>query len=98
MKRYDIINLISEKVREHGVFDPPSETSRQVFCEVRSVGRNEFYQANAVGITVSVVFVLTVDADYQNEKSIVYHGDRYRVVRTYVSDDGIELTCEVWNG
>lgn len=98
MRRYDVLQLVSESVREHGVFDNPSETTRQVFCEVQSVGRSEFYQASAIGITVSIVFVLTVDADYQNEKEVIYKGQRYRVIRTYVSDDGIELTCEVWNG
>lgn len=97
MKRYDVIKLISEASRERGVFDTPTETDRTVFCEVRSVGRDEFYRANAVGINVSIVFVLSLDAEYENEKFADYKGTRYRVVRTYVSDDGIELTCEVWN-
>lgn len=98
MKRYDVIDLISEQDRERGVFDTPTEDTRTVFCEVKSVGRNEFYQANAVGITVSIVFVLSLDCEYENEKFVEYHEQRYRVVRTYISDDGIELTCEVWNG
>lgn len=98
MKRYDVITLITEASTVHGVFDEPTETTRDVFCEVRSVGRNEVYQAMAVGINVSIVFVLTLAEDYQNEKELIYNNVRYRIVRTYVSDDGIELTCEVLNG
>lgn len=98
MKRYDVVTLITESNTVHGVFDEPTETTREVFCEVRSVGRNEVYQAMAVGINVSIVFVLSIAEDYQNEKELIYKNVRYRVIRTYVSDDGIELTCEVFNG
>lgn len=95
MKRYDVISLITESDTAHGVFDTVTETTRDVFCEVRSVGRNEVYQALAVGIKATIVFVLTVAYDYQNEKELIYNDTRYRIIRTYVSDDGIELTCEV---
>lgn len=98
MKRYDVVELIEEDKTVHGVFDTPKETVRTTFCEVRSASRNEAYQAMAIGKNVTVVFVLTVEADYANEKELYYHGTRYRVVRTYVSDDGIELSCEVNNG
>ena len=97
MKRYDVVTLITEADTVHGVFEAPTETTRDVFCEVRSVGRNEVYQALAVGINVSIVFVLAIAEDYQNEKELIYNNVRYRIVRTYVSDDGIELTCEVLN-
>lgn len=98
MKRYDVIELIEENDSVHGAFEPARETVRTTFCEVRSATRNEAYQAMAIGMNVSVVFVLTVEADYANEKELYYNGTRYRVVRTYVSDDGIELSCEVHNG
>ena len=98
MKRYDVIELIEEDDSVHGAFDQAIETVRTTFCEVRSATRSEAYQAMAIGMNVSVVFVLTVEADYANEKELYYHGTRYRVVRTYVSDDGIELSCEVQNG
>ena len=98
MKRYSVVELIQEDDSVHGVFDPATETVRPTFCEVRSVGRSEVYSAMAIGFNVSVVFVLALDAEYNGEKSLNYEGKRYKVVRTYVSDDGIELTCEVSNG
>lgn len=98
MKRYDVAELIAETPKVHGVFEPPIESTREVFCEVRSVSRSEVYQGMAVGVTPTVIFVLSIDEDYQNEKELIYHGERYRVIRTYIADDGIELTCEVTHG
>jgi len=98
MKRYDEIQLILETPSVHGVFEEPIEETRTVLCEVRSVTRNEVYQAMAVGVNASIVFVLSLAEDYNDEKECLYKGKRYRVIRTYVADDGIELTCEVLNG
>lgn len=95
MKRYDVIELISEAPAVHGVFEQPVQETRQVFCEVRSVSRSEWYSAQAQNIQADIVFVLTVDADYDNEKELLFHEKKYRVIRTYMSDDGIELTCEL---
>lgn len=94
MKRYDVVELITEAPTVHGVFEDPVQTTRQVYVEVRSVSRSEWYSANAQNINATIVFVLTVEADYQGEKELYYHDLKYRVIRTYVSDDGIELTCE----
>lgn len=94
MKRYDVLELIEEAPSVHGVFEEPVQNTRQVFCEVRSVSRSEWYSAQAQNIQADIVFALTVEADYQGEKELYYHDLKYRVIRTYVSDDGIELTCE----
>lgn len=98
MKRYDVCQLISESPTAHGVFDTATETATTVFCEIKSATRNEAYQSMAVGANASVVFVLSVDADYNNQKEVSYNNTRYRVIRTYLADDGIELVCEVKNG
>lgn len=95
MKRYDVVELISEAPAVHGVFEQPVQETRQVFVEVRSVSRSEWYSAQAQNIQADIVFVLTVDADYENEKELLFHEKKYRVIRTYMSDDGIELTCEL---
>lgn len=94
MKRYDVVDFIEETPTVHGVFEESVQTTRRAFVEVRSVSRSEWYSANAQNINATVVFVLTVEADYQQEKELYYHDQKYRVVRTYVTDDGIELTCE----
>ena len=98
MKRYDVIDLVRENQTVHGVYETPEESLHRVFCEVRSVTRSEVYQALAVGVNASIVFVLSLAEDYNGEKECVYKNVRYRIIRTYMSDDGIELTCEVQNG
>lgn len=90
----DVINLISETPGAHGVFDTPVETPRQVYCSVSSVGRSEAYKAMANGLHPEFVFLLSEYTDYQGEKIVEYHGTRYRVIRTYRQNQGIELTVE----
>lgn len=86
--------LQSDEVDDYG--DPVTkETSRQVFCEIRSVGQKEFYQAHTKGLKPEIVFVLSDYLDYENEMLAVYNGQRYRVLRTYRvnGSNKIELVC-----
>lgn len=94
MIKYGILTLIGESPAAHGIFDAPSEIRRTVFCEVSSVGRNEFYQAMKNDLKPSFVFVLADEAEYKGEKICEYEGTRYRIIRTYVDRQRIELTVE----
>ena len=90
----DVLNLIAENPAAHGVFDSVSETSRRVFCTVRSVGMSEAYTAFSNGLSPEFVFILSDYSDYNGEKICEYQGTRYRIVRTYRNNQGIELTVE----
>lgn len=90
----DVLTLIAEDPKAHGVTDKPKETERTVFCTVRSVGMNEAYQALANGLQPQFVFVLSDFDDYDGEKICEYNGKRYRIVRTYRRNQAIELTVE----
>lgn len=94
MIRNDVIELIGEDPSAHGIFDNPTETARRVFCEVRSVGMSEFYRAREQDLHPDFVFVLSDYAEYKGEKICAYHGKRYRIIRTYVDRQRIELTVE----
>lgn len=95
MMRADVIDLITETESAHGVHDTVTETARTVYCTVRSVTRSEFYNALNAGVQPEYVFVLSLSDEYQGERVVRYHGQKYRIVRTYVTeDDGIEITCE----
>ena len=95
MLRADVIDLITEAASEHGVHDAVTETARTVYCTVRSVTRSEFYNALNAGVQPEYVFVLALAEDYQGERIVRYHGQKFRVIRTYMTeDDGIEITCE----
>ena len=94
MTRQDVLYLIKETPGAHGIFDDPTENQRKVYCTVRSVGYNEFYRAKENGITPVFVFTLADVAEYKQEKICKYNGVRYRIVRTYVDRQRIELTVE----
>ena len=95
MMRADVIDLITEQASAHGVHDAVTETARTVYCTVQSVSRSEYYNALNQGIQPEYVFKLALAEDYEGERVVRYKGLKYRVVRTYMTeDDGIEITCE----
>ena len=95
MIRADVIQLIKENRTGHGVHEAVTETTRTVMCEVQSVRRSEYYNALNAGFQPEYVFKLTLAEDYQDERLVMYHGQKFRVVRTYRTDDeGIEITVE----
>lgn len=95
MVRADVCILISENPKAHGIFDDPEETGRKVYCTVRSVGQTEVYQAQGVGLSPELKLILQHDFEYRGEKLLVFHDERYRILRTYVTEaDGIELTVQ----
>lgn len=95
MLRADVIDLITEHRSGHGVHEAVTETARTVYCTVQSVTRSEYYTALNAGIMPEFVFRLSLAEDYQGERVVRYRGQRFRVVRTYVTeDDGIEITAE----
>lgn len=90
----EVLTLIAEDPKTHGVTNKPKETGRTVYVTVRSVGMNEAYQALANGLQPQFVFILSDYSDYENEKICEYNGTRYRILRTYRRNQGIELTVE----
>ena len=95
MTRADVIDLIKQTRSAHGVHEAATETARTVMCEVRSATRSEYYTALNAGHMPEYVFYLAVSGDYEGERLVDYKGLRYRVIRTYLTDeDGIEITVE----
>lgn len=95
MIRADVMDLITETASAHGVHQSVTETARTVFCTVQSVSRSEFYTAANAGMRPEWVFRLEAADDYQDERVVRFRGQRLRVVRTYLTEDGgIEITCE----
>lgn len=83
MDRSNIINLIKETHTRDAIGQyVPAETSRQVFCDVRSITRDEWFNAGREGLKPSLMFIL-FEPDYQGEKIVEFDGKRYGVYRTY---------------
>ena len=98
MMRADVITLVSEDPSSHGVYETYTPTNTEVFAEVRSVGMRESYEALSIGLHPEIVFRLSVADDYDDQRQVIWNNVTYKVIRTYVSGDGIELTCERMTG
>lgn len=88
-----VLTLIKQTrgVDEYG--DPViSQSARDVFAELYSVGQQEFYQAHAVGLKPELKFLLPDYLDYEGEMLAEYEGTRYHVLRTYRKGQQLELT------
>ena len=85
------------------------EYKKEIFASVKSVARNEFYTAYAVGLRVKFVFVIhswefsVADYPVTTEQvtttykptHIRYNGGLYEIVRTYETDRGqLEITVK----
>ena len=70
------------------------ETKREVFCGFRSIGMKEFYSANSTDYRPELKLVLADYLDYNGETLADYNGTRYRILRTYRTDQELELTLE----
>ena len=70
---------------------------REVYAEVASVTRSEFYAAAMANIRPTCVFAIADKDDYRNEKVVRYQGITYDVIRTYhaVGSYRLEITAEM---
>ena len=95
MDRSDIITLLAATKTQnaYGVW-VESLTEREVFCQVDSVTRAEFFEGGRNGLNPE--FRMTRFAgDYQGERLLIYNGNTYSVYRTYQGkNDTLELYVE----
>lgn len=95
MDRSDVITLIAvtQTQDENGVWRR-TETKRNVFCQVDSVTRDEFYSGGRNGLNPEYRFTM-FGPDYEGEKIVEYEGSRYGVYRSYKArTDELELYVE----
>lgn len=91
----DVLKLFTTTYEKdkYGV-SKPTNVSREVFCDVQSVSRAEFFEAGRNGLNPSYVFTV-FKGDYANETICEYNGLTYGIYRTYMTDDDyIELYVE----
>lgn len=95
MDRSSVITLIAETTAqdENGVWRT-SQSRRDVFCNVSSVTRSEFFDGGRNGLNPEYRFTMFF-ADYNDEKIVEYNGNTYAVYRTYLErTDVLELYVE----
>lgn len=96
MKKVGIVYLITESPEAKGVLDEPSETRRKTYCEEKSLGVSETYQARASGFNPVYRLSLPHEFEYKGETLCEYKGERFKILRDYSDDktDGTEITLE----
>ena len=71
-----------------------SEQYNEVYAEVDSVSRSEWFEAGKAGLRAEFRFTIFL-GDWHGEEIVEYNGQRYGVYRTYHrTNDRIELYCE----
>lgn len=106
-KLITLVTVLGEKQDSSG-FKTGEETQRiEVFAEVKSVGRSEYYEALRASMKVSIIFAVDPDDFLLSEveislkdgntkklkaSKVEYDGTLYQIVRTYNKGD-LELTC-----
>ena len=90
----DILDLISTEITIDDVGDQvETTTSKEIFCDKRSISQSEFYQSQATGLKPEIKFIIRYE-DYDNHKKIRYDNRFYDVSRTYSKEEEyIELVC-----
>lgn len=95
MDRSDVLILLSvvNTQNQYGVWEE-QRTERQVFCQVDSVTRAEFFEGGRNGLNPEYRFTVFA-ADYNGEETCVYKGKAYGIYRTYQPrTDVLELYAE----
>lgn len=89
------LTLIGETITEDDIGNQiAAETPTVILCDIKSVGRGEFYNAAAKGLRPEYIFVVH-KFEYNGEQLVEFEGKRYNVLRSYaVSAEELELTCE----
>ena len=69
----------------------PITNERILYCQVKSVGRNEFYTASTSDLRPEIVFVVH-RYEYKKERKVIFDRQQYSVIRTYATGfEEIEL-------
>lgn len=100
MDRSDVINLITElQVQTPDYTWTTTETSSEVFCDVRSITRTEWFEAGRNGIEHPAFIFIMNRNEYAGQKIVEYRGQRYGIYRTYAAmNESLELYCEAKGG
>lgn len=84
MAQSDVLTLIKTTYTNDLLGIPQEKTvsERDVFCNINSVTRSEFFDAGRNGINPSIMFTMFA-GDYDGEQEIRYKGKAYSIYRTY---------------
>ena len=80
-----VISLITPQARQqdaNGIWRTVGETSREVFAQMDTVNRREFFAAGEAGFRPEYKFTVAA-IEYAGEAVCAHDGKRYAIYRTY---------------
>lgn len=92
----EVIYLLSTQSKTNEVGDMIETHEKKMrFAKMKSIGQNEFYQAQAQGFKPEIKFVLADYLDYEGQEEVIYNNFRYKVLRTFKPENKneIEIVC-----
>ena len=95
MDRSEILILVREEHEQddYGVYRTTTK-EREVFCQVNSVSKSEFFEGGRNGLNPEYEFTMFL-YDYHDERICKYKGKTYSIYRTYLGrNDTIELYAQ----
>lgn len=99
MDRSNVIKLVGKSFVQDTIGQyRPTESLREVYCDVRSITRAEWYDAGRKGFQPDFSIVMFAP-DYEGEDELIFDGRRYSIYRTYIGqNETIELYCQSIGG
>lgn len=70
----------------------------EVFCNILSIGTNEFYQAQTVGVKPEIKISIADYLDYNGQQEVLLDDYKYKVLRTYRSLGSNILEITLYGG
>lgn len=90
----EVIYLLTTQSTTNEVGDQTETTEKAMrFAKIKSIGQSEFYQAQAQGLKPEIKFVLADYLDYDNQEEVIHNNFRYKVLRTFRTENEIEIVC-----
>ncbi len=95
----DVAKLVAvTSTEDQDGYDTASEVYTDVFVDVKSVTREEFYRSMQAGRELAIAFDIRA-CDYDGQPRIEYDGKQYKIERSYTKDGEVtELNCSVYKG
>lgn len=93
MCKDEIVLASVATTRNRNGYPQPSVQLTEVFADIQSAKRQEFYDAMRSGIAVEISIKVR-SADYSGQKYIKADGRWYQLVRDFRVEDWTELNCK----
>lgn len=107
-KLIELVTVLGSEEDTDGFRTEEKTEKVEVFAEIKSVGRTEYYEAVRAGMRADIIFVVDADDFKLSEREIIVDGETrkvkaskiihdgttYLIHRTFVKGSGLmEITC-----